>query len=93
MTQAWRVIFASIVLSLSLAAPSAAGPLEDAAAAFVNGDYVTAQRQFRVLADQGNAVAQYNLGTMYFGGKGVQQDFRRGVEMVSPCCGPRARRR
>jgi hypothetical protein len=42
---AWvRAAFAAIVLLLSLAAPVAAGPLEDAAAAYSRGDYATALR-------------------------------------------------
>jgi uncharacterized protein len=31
-------------------------------------------RLLRPLAEQGNAVAQYSLGVMYFGGQGVPQD-------------------
>ncbi len=43
--------------------------------AYQRGDYATALRIFRQLADQGNANAQGNLGLMYEKGKGVPQDY------------------
>ena len=55
-----RAAFAAIVLLLSLAAPVAAGPLEDANAAYYRGDYATALRLLRPLADQGDAIARPN---------------------------------
>ncbi len=62
------------MLVLSFAAPVAARQLEDAEAAYAKGDYATALRLFRPLADQGNAKAQYNLGSMYPVGWGVLRD-------------------
>jgi len=59
---------------LSFAAPVAAGPLEDATAADDRGDYATALRLLRELADQGNAGAQFKLGGMYDDGRGVAQN-------------------
>ena len=56
---------AAIILVLSFAAPVAAGPYEDAAAAFGRADYVTALRLLRPLADQGSARAQFDLGVMH----------------------------
>ena len=51
------------------------------------GDYATALREWKPLAEQGNADAQFNLGLMYRNGEGVQQDheesakwFRRAAE-------------
>ena len=37
-------------------------------------DYKTAVKWWRLAAEQGDAVAQYNLGWMYRKGKGVPQD-------------------
>jgi Sel1 repeat len=54
--------------------PVAAGPGEDAMAAYARGDYITALRILRPLADQGDAQAQYNLGVLYDNGLGVPQD-------------------
>ena len=42
-----------------------AGPIEDGIAAYRGGDYATALRILRPLAEQGNAAAQFNLGSMY----------------------------
>ncbi len=43
-------------------------------AAYVTGDYTTALKEFLPLADQGNVIAQYNLGNMYSDGQGVPKD-------------------
>ncbi len=43
--------------------------------AYQRGDYATALRIFRQLAEQGDASAQYNLGFMYDNGQGVTQDY------------------
>ena len=56
---------ATSILVLSFAAPVAAGPLEDAVAAYDRGDYAIALRLIRALAEQGDAIAQNNLGAMY----------------------------
>ncbi len=69
----------ALVLSLSLAAPVAAGPLEDGQAAYDRGDYTHAFRLWGPLADQGDAKAQSNLGYMYAKGQGVPQDSAEAV--------------
>jgi TPR repeat protein len=43
--------------------------------AYQRGDYATALRIYRQLADQGDANAQCGLGLMYGFGKGVTQDY------------------
>jgi len=70
---------AALVVFLSLAAPVLAGPFEDGKAAYERGDYVTALRLWRPLAEQGNALAQYYLGEMYEFGKGVSQNDAKAV--------------
>ena len=70
----------TLVLALSLAAPVAAGPLEDGAAAYERGDYTHARQLWRPLADQGDATAQYNLGVEYANGQGVPQDYAEAVK-------------
>jgi len=57
----------------------AAGPQEDAALALLRGDYATAERLFRPLADQGDAFAQSTLGVMYATGRGVTQNYGAAV--------------
>jgi uncharacterized protein len=49
--------------------------------AYRNGDFATALREWRPLADQGNADAQYFLGLMYDIGKGVTQDYKEAVRL------------
>jgi hypothetical protein len=46
----------------------------EAEAAWQRGDYVTAERLYRSLAEQGDASAQHFLGKMYVNGEGVRQD-------------------
>lgn len=48
--------------------------------AYYRGDFATALPIFRKLADQGNALAQFNLGLMYDDGKGVAQDYKEAVK-------------
>jgi len=43
--------------------------------AYDQGDYATALKEMRPLAEQGHADAQYNLGDMYAKGRGVAQDY------------------
>jgi len=52
-----------------------AGPFEDAALAHAQKDYATALRLLRPLADQGNALGQFNPGNMYDNGQGAPQDY------------------
>ena len=48
-------------------------------AAIVKGDYVTALRELRPLAERGDAEAQYRLGRMYEFGKGVATDMAQAL--------------
>ena len=65
----------------SLAA--AAQPLEDGARYFQRADYGRALASWRPLANQGNPVAQNNLGIMYLDGKGVAQNTSEAVRYLS----------
>lgn len=48
--------------------------LKAAEAAYYRKDFATAARGFELLADRGNARAQFFLGEMYLAGTGVKQD-------------------
>lgn len=48
--------------------------------AYLRGDYATAFAQYLPLAEQGNAYAQVDLGTLYYHGAGVDQDYAKAVE-------------
>ncbi len=54
--------------------PPAEADFNAGVAAYKKGDYATALREFRPLAERGDAKAQYALGVMYRNGKGVPQD-------------------
>ena len=80
MARACKAIFAGIVLALSFTAPVAAGPVEDAAAAHARGDFATAVRLWRPLAEQGYAATQSSLAYLYVHGQGVTQDYAEGLK-------------
>ncbi len=48
--------------------------------AYLMGAYAAALREWRPLAEQGNAKAQNNLGNMYYKGRGVPQDYPEAVK-------------
>lgn len=71
-----RTFLGSVVLSTLLMGPAAAGPFEDGSAAYQRGDFTTAFRLWRPLAERGDGRAQGLLGLMYRQGKGVLRDDR-----------------
>jgi TPR repeat protein len=63
------------LLTLLISTSCAVAPLEEGRKAYERGDYATAFRLMKPLAEQGDATAQYNLGYMYRMGRGVPQDY------------------
>ncbi len=61
-------------LAVMLALPVAAQDFQKGYVAYQRGDYATALREWRPLAEQGDASAQTSLGVMYANGLGVPQD-------------------
>jgi TPR repeat protein len=70
----------SIILLLGSAGASSADSLNDAFEADKAGDYQTAARIYTRFAEQGDAMAQNNLGVMYQRGEGVPQDHQTAVK-------------
>lgn len=70
MTWTRRIILAPAVLAL--AAPTWAD-FQAGVDAYERGDYVTAVKEWRPLAEEGNAEAQFHLGALYYHGEGVPQ--------------------
>ena len=64
---------------LGLMAPAWAG-FYKGVAAYNRGDYATALRELRPLAEQGVAEAQLNLALMYANGRGVPQDYAEAMK-------------
>lgn len=66
-----RIVSALLLL---VASSSAAADFTAGLEAYLRGDYAMALREFRPLAEQGNAAAQFSLGLMYANGEGVPED-------------------
>jgi TPR repeat protein len=64
-----------LVLAIALPAPVLAADFQDGWKAYARGDYAAAMKEWRPLAEQGDADAQYYLGRMYDRRKGVPQDY------------------
>ncbi len=64
---------------LALGGTKAWAGFDEGFAAYKRGDYEPALREFRPLAKQGFAGAQFNLGLMYKNGRGVPQDYVQAV--------------
>ena len=67
------------MLILVMAQPVAAQSIDAGVDAAKRGDYATALKHLRPLAEQGHAEAQYWLGWMYFNGQGVRRDPKEAV--------------
>ena len=74
-----------LLLSL-LSSPGWSADFDKGDAAYGNGDYATALKEWTPLAEQGDARAQFNPGFMYDNGKDVLQDDKTASEMVYLCC-------
>ncbi|MFC0228100.1 tetratricopeptide repeat protein [Serratia aquatilis] len=60
--------------------PNALADFSEGEAAYNNGDYAEALKQWQPLAEQGNALAQNSLGSMYGEGLGVVKDNAKAIE-------------
>ena len=59
---------------------SASADFEKGLTAFKSGDYETALREWKPLAEQGHAKSQFNLGVMYQKGQGVPKNYKTAVK-------------
>jgi uncharacterized protein len=75
MNHTFKAAVATFIVAVGFAGSVAAGPFEDARAAYEKGDYATVLQLFRPLVEQGDAKAQYILGLMYLNGQGVPRDY------------------
>ncbi len=69
-----------LILSFLMAGPAIAEPFEDATNAYLSGDYETAYRLIKPLAEGGLPEAQLNLGLLYEKGQGVPQDYAEALK-------------
>ena len=70
---------AAIFLCLMLATPAGASMYE-AMVAYAQRDYAAALRGFRTYAAEGDGIALYNIGLMYYHGQGVPQDYTEALK-------------
>jgi TPR repeat protein len=91
MNRTIKAAVAALIFAVGFAGSVAAGPYEDATAAYNKDDYAAAASWYRKAAEQGDARAQFNLGIMYAEGEGVPQDyavaaswFRKAAEQNNP---------
>ena len=79
-----RHLIATICLMIAVLLGSAgmswSADFQKGLTAYKSGDYATALREFRPLAEQGTANAQVYLGLMYANGRGVPQDYKTAVK-------------
>ncbi|MEC7489938.1 MAG: tetratricopeptide repeat protein [Pseudomonadota bacterium] len=70
----------TIAVLLGSAGMSLSADYQKGLTAYQSGDYATALREWKSLAEQGNARAQFSLGVMYRKGRGVPQDDKTAVK-------------
>ena len=79
-----KTILASLFLLLALISTLAYADdnafIIEANNALAHKDYLTAFSKLSILAQHGNADAQYNVGSLYFNGMGVKNDFKQAFE-------------
>ena len=73
------IIIPVLLFSLLLGVPSYSADFNKGLTAAQSGDWATALKEWKPLAEEGNAVAQNNLGLMYHNGWGVPQDYKEAV--------------
>ena len=75
-----RIITLAIALLIIPVASAIGQDWQKGYSAYESGDYATALREFRLLANQGNAAGQFSLGVIYSNGEGVPQDYKAAKE-------------
>ena len=68
------------ILYLFLLALPLSADFKSGLAAYDRGDFKTAMREWLPVAERGDANAQFNVGLLYAGGKGVPQDHKKAAE-------------
>ncbi len=74
-----KQIFRVIVCVALFAGLPAFADLDKGWDAYEKGDYATALREWRPLAEQGDVIAQYYLGWLYDNGEGVELDYSQAL--------------
>ena len=75
------IIIPFLLFTLFLGASSYSADFNKGLTAAQSGDFATALKEWKPLAEEGNAVAQNNLGLMYHNGWGVPQDYKEAARL------------
>lgn len=63
------------LLMVTASALPASADYDSGVAAYQRGDFAAAIEEWRAPAEAGEVAAQFSLGSLYFNGEGVSQDF------------------
>jgi len=74
------LLFVSMLLTIYTTPSLALGNYNDGTIAFDRGDYKTALKEFKNLAEQKDSRGQYGMGLMYDMGTGVSMNFEEAVK-------------
>ncbi len=70
----------AVFLAVVLAPPVSAADFQVGWEAYERGDYATALKEWRPLAEQGDAGVQFGVASMYYFGQGVPRDYAEAVK-------------
>lgn len=82
MSALFRVFVLTALLIATLSVRALAAGMQAGVEAYNRGDYAAALREFRPMAEQGDADAQYYLGRMYDLGHGIPEDDGEAVKWL-----------
>ena len=75
-----RFILALSCFLMTFAAPISAQDFNKGLEALLSGDFETALKEWKPLADGGNSSAQFNTGLLYYNGMGVPLDYKEAAK-------------
>jgi TPR repeat protein len=74
-----RTLTSSLAVPLFLTLSTVAGDFNTGLTAYQKKDYSAAAKEWRPLAEKGDAPSQFNLGLLYVDGLGVPQDYNQAL--------------
>ena len=74
------LILPVLLLTLLVGNPAFSADFQKGVTAYNSGDFATALREWKPLAEQGFADAQFTLGWMYKKGQGIPQDYKTALK-------------
>ena len=73
------IIIPVLIFSILLGVSSFSADFEKGIDAYNKGDFATALKEWKPLAEQGDAKAQYQLSFLYYHGDGVPPDYDKAI--------------